>query len=85
MCERIVVGAPSPQQSSARIGGGCICSSSDRTEEIVFSSLMKMRGKKRKLLRNANDQALCLMLFNVIVVYLLFCLRVCLLFLLFFF
>lgn len=48
MCERVVVGAPSPQQSSARIGGGCICSSSDRTEEIVFSSLMKIkRGKKK--------------------------------------
>lgn len=76
MCERVVVSAPSPQQSSARIGGGCICSSSDRTEEIVFSSLMKIRReKKRKLLRNANDQALCFMLFNVIVVYLLFCLR----------
>lgn len=76
MCERVVVGAPSPQQSSARIGGGCICSSSDRTEEIVFSSLMKIkRGKKRKLLRNANDQALCFMLFNFIIVYLLFCLR----------
>lgn len=76
MCGRAVVGAPSPRQSSARIGGGCICSSSDRTEEIVFSSLMKIkRGKKRKL-RNANGQALCFMLFNFIVVYLLFCLRV---------
>lgn len=78
MCERVVVGAPSPQQSSARIGGGCICSS-DRTEEIVFSSLMRIRRgeEKWKLLRNANDQALCFMVFNFIVVYLLFCLRVC--------
>lgn len=50
MCGRAVVGAPSPQQSSARIGGGCICSSSDRTEEIVFSSLMKIkRGKKKEI------------------------------------
>lgn len=80
MCERVVVSAPSPQQSSASIGGGCICSS-DRTEEIVFSSLMKIRReeekKKGKLLRKANDQALCFLFSNFILVYLLFCLRVC--------
>lgn len=50
MCERVAVGAPSPQQSSARIGGGCICSSSssDGTEEIVFNSLMKIRREEKK-------------------------------------